>query len=339
MASNAVAVHDGSVAMQVFGDEYAAIKNGIAQNLTDAELDYLASVSRSMGLSVLRKQIYGTKRKSKVNGQWVESVVIQVGIDGYRVIAERTGRYGGQIGPFWCGPDGQWSDVWLADDPPMAAKVAVIRKDFTEPLWAVATFHSYAAMYEGKPSGLWAKMPEVMLAKCAESLALRKAFPDEMAGTYTEEEMQQADNAPRQPSPVTPLREVRHPSTPLTPERAAPLSAPRLKASVQPNGAEETRRRFAEMGAQRGIPLTEDMTGDEMATVIDVALHGIGLGFRVQRGEDGTVTARALHNALVALPPRAVDEETGEVQEGDDFAEVDRLVDAGLAAQAAARGE
>jgi hypothetical protein len=51
------------------------------------------------------------------------------------------------------------------------------------------------------------------------------------------------------------------------------------------------------------------------------------------------VTARALHNALVALPPRAVDEETGEVQEGDDFAEVDRLVDAGLAAQAAAREE
>jgi hypothetical protein len=113
----------------------------------------------------------------------------------------------------------------------------------------------------------------------------------------------------------TPLREVRPPSTPIVPERAAPLSAPRLKASVQPNGADETRRRFAEMGAQRGIPLTEDMTGDEMATVIDVALHGIGLALRVQRGEDGSVTARALHNALVALPPRAVDAETGEVSE------------------------
>jgi hypothetical protein len=134
-----------------------------------------------------------------------------------------------------------------------------------------------------------------------------------------------------------PAREVRPAGTPLTPERAAPLSAPRIKATVQPNAAEETRRRFAEMGAARGLPIHEDMSADEMATVVDVGLNTAGLAFRVQRGEDGGVTARALHNALVALPPRTVDAETGEVTEADDFAEVDRLVDAGLAAQAAAR--
>jgi hypothetical protein len=117
-----------------------------------------------------------------------------------------------------------------------------------------------------------------------------------------------------------------------TQPRPSSLPATRSKPPAQqPNGADETRRRFAEMGKQRGIPLSEEMTGDEMATVIDVALHGIGLDFRVQRGEDGSVTARALQNALVALPPKKKDGD-------EDFREVDRLVDAGLAAQAAARG-
>jgi hypothetical protein len=72
-----------------------------------------------------------------------------------------------------------------------------------------------------------------------------------------------------------------------------------------------------------------------MADLIDACLNALGIPVEVAH----PVTARALHNALVALPPRAVDEVTGEVTEGDDdFREVDRLVDMGLAAQAAARG-
>lgn len=198
----AMVERNASVAMQVFGDDYAAIKSGIAPNLSDTELDYLASVARSMGLSVLRKQVYGIKRRQKQGDQWVDALTIQVGIDGYRVIADRTGKYAGQVGPLWCGPDGQWRDVWLDREPPAAAKVGVLRRDFREPLWAVAVYESYVARNkDGSPSSMWAKMPEILLAKCAESLALRKAFPDEMAGTYTDDEMEQADNTPATTEP------------------------------------------------------------------------------------------------------------------------------------------
>jgi hypothetical protein len=62
-----------------------------------------------------------------------------------------------------------------------------MRKGFTEVLWSVAKFESYNAN-----SPIWKKMPDLMIAKCAEALALRKAFPNDLSGIYTAEEMEQA---------------------------------------------------------------------------------------------------------------------------------------------------
>jgi hypothetical protein len=105
----------------------------------------------------------------------------------------------GQEDPLWCGPDGIWRDVWLGQDPPRAAKVTVFRSPLGSVRLArytgVALYDSYCqTKKDGRPTRMWDQMGPEMLAKCAEALALRKAFPQKLSGLYTSDEMGQASN-------------------------------------------------------------------------------------------------------------------------------------------------
>lgn len=146
---------------------------------------FLAHCQRT-GLDPIARQIYAICRK----GRWG----IQVSIDGARLIAERSGKYAGQTPVEWTADGQTWSEVWLDKNAPAAARVGVHRSDFKEPLYAVANFAAYNA---GGP--MWQKMPALMIAKCAEMLALRKAFPQDLSGLYSTEEMDQAGQPAAQP--------------------------------------------------------------------------------------------------------------------------------------------
>lgn len=179
-------------------EQIALVKRTFAAGTTDDEFALFMTTASRLGLDVFSKQIYAIKRPTWDSSarQMVDKMTIQVGIDGFRAVADRTGHLDGHDGPYWCGTDGVWKDVWLDKEPPAAAKVLVYRKGASRPFAGVATYDSYVQTNkDGKANRTWSQMPDVMLAKCAEALALRKAFPSQLSGVYAPEEMGQAYNA------------------------------------------------------------------------------------------------------------------------------------------------
>ncbi len=172
-------------------EQVRLIKDTIIPGASDDELALFVNQCNRTGLDAFSKQIYSIKRYSSATHS--STYQVQVSIDGARLIAQRSGEYAGQTPCYWCGADGIWVDVWLQDVPPKAAKVGVYRNGFVEALTAVALWDQYAVKdKDGKLTTMWRKMGSLMLGKCAEMLALRRAFPMELSGLYSTEEMDQA---------------------------------------------------------------------------------------------------------------------------------------------------
>lgn len=195
--------------------QIGVLRQQIAAKASAAELAFFLTVAKNQGLDPFKRQIHAVFRWDSRAQR--EIMAIQTGIDGYRALADRTGKYAGNDDPRFthpmlpCGDCNAFGTIgkklcvackgaghtinqqecWR----PESASVTVhkIVASVVRPFTATARWSEYVGTKKGgAPTHMWRSKPFLMLGKCAEALALRKAFPDQLAGVYTAEEMDQA---------------------------------------------------------------------------------------------------------------------------------------------------
>lgn len=213
--SNSLARH-GDSALVFSADQRQMIRDAFANGASDPEFAVLMEIARTRRLNPLLRQIHFVKRWN--NDLRRETWSAQVAIDGLRAIAQRTGLYAGQDEPeFVEGADNGY---------PVLCKVRVYRTDWQRPAVGVAYWREYVqTTKDGSVTKMWRQFPHVMLAKVAESIALRKAFPEDIGGLYSDAEMAQAEHpADDERAPKPAAVEQRRPAIDAAP---APLQLPR----------------------------------------------------------------------------------------------------------------
>lgn len=209
------------------------LKRTICKGADDLELELFLAICKRTGLDPFARQAHFVKRWDSRERREVGQA--QIGIDGLRLIADRTGRY----------VPGREPRIEVDSQGRPICATAYVKKLVGGEWHEIASTAYYAEFVQvdrnGAPTALWAKMPRVMLAKVAESQALRKAFPAELSGIYSPEEMDQADN------PV--------PSLPAAPSVSAVVDAPQREP--EPSDAAGRRAKKLEAIAQQIADLAE----------------------------------------------------------------------------------
>ena len=179
-------VRGSSAELQEFSaDQVQILRDSFANGANEQEFAVLLEIARARRLNPILRQIYFVQRWNGERGRMVWEA--QVSIDGLRAQAQRTGLYDGQDEPEF-----ETAESGL----PALARVRVYRKDWSRPAVGVARWEEYAqTKKDGSLTRAWSSMPFVMLGKCAEALAIRKAFPEDTSGLYTPEEMSRAGDS------------------------------------------------------------------------------------------------------------------------------------------------
>lgn len=168
------------------------VKRTVAPGLTDEEFALFCHVARVRHLDPLQRQIHAVKRATwdpEKNG-YVEKMSLQTGIDGYRAIANRTDLYM---------PSDRLPLVEDAGKDSLRVTVWVKKYSRNDSDWhefgATAYYREYVQTRRNKgtnkvePNAMWEKMPINQLTKCAEALALRRGWPEELGQIYVDEEL------------------------------------------------------------------------------------------------------------------------------------------------------
>lgn len=157
-------------------EEVAVLKGSLFAGFSDAEVNYSLAICNQLQLNPLLRQIHFVKRGNKI--------VAQTGIDGFRLAAQRAGGYAGS-------DDAIFEYDGAQRKTPAKATVTVYK--MVDGQRCAFTASARWSEYYQAAGGQWDRMSHVMLAKCAEALALRKAFPAELSALRSDEEMHQAD--------------------------------------------------------------------------------------------------------------------------------------------------
>jgi phage recombination protein Bet len=165
-------------------ERFRVILGTVPATATDMEVaTFIYQIART-NLDPVARQIYLVSRGGKCT--------VQTGIDGYRLVADRTDRYVGSSDPRYDEGLTQYEWIKTGRDVPMTATVT-IKKVISGQVGEFTATAAWDAYFPGEGQGyMWRKMPLLMLSKCAEALALRKAFPAELSGIYIAEEMMQS---------------------------------------------------------------------------------------------------------------------------------------------------
>lgn len=154
---------------------------------------FFLQTAKKLGLDPSLRQIYPVYRWDSRLGR--ERMIIQTGIDGFRLVAQRSQEYGGQDDAVYKVEE-LYNPITGETEKQLTATITVYKivGNTRMPVPATARWNEYAQKAKDKQGkeyfiGMWSSMPYNQLAKCAEALALRKAFPQDLSGVYVAEEM------------------------------------------------------------------------------------------------------------------------------------------------------
>lgn len=163
------------------------IKRTCCKDATDDELQLFIQVCKNTGLDPFAKQIFAIRRWD--SSQKRQVMTIQIGIDGYRLIADRTGKY----------IPGKDMEYTYDKDGKLFSAKAYGKKLTSDGTWheiSTTAFWNECVQKtkEGKATKFWEEMPLTMLGNSAERRLLKKICPADFAGIHTEEETYEREN-------------------------------------------------------------------------------------------------------------------------------------------------